>query len=948
MKRKVLKPNVIGGGQAIPMGDNFYYMRGRKHAQGGIDIGANPKTGLEVEDGEVMHITNKDIKVYSSVPFLNGRSPAQKVMGGENPTKVFNEQEKYKKIKGINDDGSKKKEIGGKSTVNHTLTKRDLDELNNREGMRIARNDKPLENTYPELWLFGIRNIKPIYNSYKNIKSVKKQRFWFNKEKSRKDVINDNKKSMIHNAVQIINPLFAMGGKTDNELSLTRRQYRTGGLYSLTVDGETKMRQFPTGERTKAEYGIIKKYAKKLYDVMTEPDTNEPGIVLGGNNIATKMTYGEAKSKGLHKKWRGTNKGVAPNVSRANVTKIVKGVQNTRKINQAANASKTKNVVNYTTKKIIQSKVKPIGKNSNVAYTKSSGEAVPRSWVNYSNGTTLNSKVTGTARRGNMENISITRDNKKIINNAKLYWEATKGKTSKVLNSIKDKPYAISTGVGITGGVTGELIYKNSNNSNNITVPYKSDAKSNNIIKINNTSNNKQNTTKNKPVFSSEDIKEITAAQDRLNDKTKQAISKVDKAIATARQIRKTTRGINNSLKKNKREKTSNVNQQFIKDDSERRIDEWLAGKKAFVWKDKNTTNKTNNVTKKTNTTMPTRTTNNNVKQVINTNTTNNVQVEPTRNTSVTKRYTRRPVNNNKVTDSRVLSRNAENNRSIIQHILNTANLENKENKIDFSAKPSAMLTSYRSNLLKVDAPTPLPPGYRAPKDSWIKRTMNKLGVEPNDVASLIPNIAGSIITHSINSRMLNTFKEPEVPIARQAVKLKTRINIEPQLDKMRESLAEYERQVDNNTASSNVALARKNNFRLANIMNTNALYADKENKETALINQDKLNRQTIADANIREYNEYLARRNQYQNTIAEKRAENSVGLINNINAGIQNVLGNIEKRRSEDRTIKAMMAPYPDLPIELFEKGDIITTKAGDWYRAGIGHNRRGMKNTI
>lgn len=454
MKRKVLKPNVIGGGQAIPIGNNFYYMRGRKHSQGGIDIGANPKTGLEVEDGEVMHLTNKDIKVYSSVPFLNGKSPAQKVMGGENPTKVFNEQERYKKRKGINDDGSKKKENGGISIL--------------------------------------------------------------------------NKKTM---------------NKINNELSLIRKQYRTGGLYSLTVDGETKMRQFPTGKRTKAGFGTI--------------NVNKPTL-LKAEPLAT---------------------------------------------------------------------------------------------------------------------IDI-----------------------KPLHEFKAEPAKLPT----------------------------------------------------------------------------------------------------------------------------------------------------------------------------------------------TKR--------------------------------NIPNL---------------------SEVKPVDVPV-----YK--KESWLKRTMNKLGVEPNDVASIIPNIAGSIITHSINSRMLNTFKEPQAPIARQAIKLKTRINIEPQLDKMREILAEYERQVDNNTASSNVALARKNNFRLANIMNTNALYADKENKETALINQDRLNRQSVIDANIREYNEYLARRNQYQNTIAEKRAENSVGLINNINAGIQNVLGNIEKRRSEDRTIKAMMAPYPDLPIELFEKGDIITTKAGDWYRAGIGRNRRGMKNTI
>lgn len=115
-KRKV--PNVVRGGKAIPLKGktNYYYMQGRKHSSGGIDIGENPRTGLEVEDGEVMHVADKEIKVFSSVPFLNGESPAQKVMGGENPTKVFNQQEEFKDKHNMNDDGTKKKKrMGGLS-----------------------------------------------------------------------------------------------------------------------------------------------------------------------------------------------------------------------------------------------------------------------------------------------------------------------------------------------------------------------------------------------------------------------------------------------------------------------------------------------------------------------------------------------------------------------------------------------------------------------------------------------------------------------------------------------------------------------------------------------------------------------------------------------------------------------------------------------------------------
>lgn len=116
MKKKVLKPKVVGKrGKAIPLGDNFYYMQGPKHSEGGIPIGKNPKTGIEVEGEEVMHITPKEVQVFSSVPFLNGESPAQKVLGGENPTKVFNQQENFKDRNNINDDGTKKKAMGGLS-----------------------------------------------------------------------------------------------------------------------------------------------------------------------------------------------------------------------------------------------------------------------------------------------------------------------------------------------------------------------------------------------------------------------------------------------------------------------------------------------------------------------------------------------------------------------------------------------------------------------------------------------------------------------------------------------------------------------------------------------------------------------------------------------------------------------------------------------------------------
>ena len=113
MAKRIIKPNVVSGGVAIPLGNNFYYMKGRKHKNGGIDIGSNPKTGIEVEDGEVMQMMQNGAKVFSSMPFLRGSSPANRVLAGENPDNVFRQQELYKDRNNINDDGTKKKAAGG-------------------------------------------------------------------------------------------------------------------------------------------------------------------------------------------------------------------------------------------------------------------------------------------------------------------------------------------------------------------------------------------------------------------------------------------------------------------------------------------------------------------------------------------------------------------------------------------------------------------------------------------------------------------------------------------------------------------------------------------------------------------------------------------------------------------------------------------------------------------
>lgn len=209
------------------------------------------------------------------------------------------------------------------------------------------------------------------------------------------------------------------------------------------------------------------------------------------------------------------------------------------------------------------------------------------------------------------------------------------------------------------------------------------------------------------------------------------------------------------------------------------------------------------------------------------------------------------------------------------------------------------------------------------------------------DSIGVASNIAGSIASNIINNKMLNKLKFNSQPIARTAAKLKTNININPQLDKMRETLSLYERDVDNNTSSSRVALARKQNARLAGILNTNELYADKENKETALINQDKLNRQAVAAENIKEYNDWSEKKKAFENAVLEKKSENNISLINDSNTAIQDIIGRIEQRNNHNKTITAMALANPNLPIDAYYSEGIINKKTYEAYKKAYGKNK-------
>lgn len=146
--KNAFAPNVVGGGIAIPIGNNMYYMKGRKHEQGGIDIGPNNNNGLEVEGEEVVQVKPNELKVFSSVPFLRGNSPAELVLGGANPNTVFNAQERYKDINRLNDDGTKYRNGGDIQYI--------IDKINN-SNKDFAKRLKQSNRKYIKDWEFPNR-----------------------------------------------------------------------------------------------------------------------------------------------------------------------------------------------------------------------------------------------------------------------------------------------------------------------------------------------------------------------------------------------------------------------------------------------------------------------------------------------------------------------------------------------------------------------------------------------------------------------------------------------------------------------------------------------------------------------------------------------------------------------------------------------------------------------
>lgn len=268
-------------------------------------------------------------------------------------------------------------------------------------------------------------------------------------------------------------------------------------------------------------------------------------------------------------------------------------------------------------------------------------------------------------------------------------------------------------------------------------------------------------------------------------------------------------------------------------------------------------------------------------------------------------------------------------------------------NKSSQSVQSSSTKTpptaTYNRNLPTIEAniPTTLPVSTSAPAKQSSQSDGKGQGKFKNittaDWIGLGSNIAGGLASYFASKRAINKMRGPGKPTLVSANKLKTKYNINPQLDRIREDKFEAYRDIDSNTASSRVGLARKQRVRNAAGQAANELYGNKENIETNLINQDRRNQQSVRQFNAQQYNQYIDRKTAFDNGIREAKVTNINNLFSGINAGIQDMISRYENRKALNNTIGAMRASAPNVD-------DRIMRDAGVDYDEFIIRKRRKL----
>ena len=722
-------PNVVAGGIAQHLGNNFFYMNGRKHSQGGIDIGPSDKTGIEVEGGEVVETNGNELKVYSAQPILNGASPAQLVMGGANPNKVFKAQEDFKDRNRINDDGTKYKE-GGKIYQAPDEYKR-----------QIAESGSIIIGGYPTI--AGNRN-------YKFIKGLTKA--------SR------------------------IGRTATNFINLGRQK-----IYDLANKIDNTWINQGIKEVYRTTIGKHGSNLPRTIDYINKNNINENKKAMGG--LSRDKDYGSKKKP-------------YPSVAK----KDFAGGHRSYPIPTKADAVDALRLAGLHGRSDVKAKVynkyPELRKKGNVGLVVSIS------------GNVKNGLIHSPSSTGGLRDKFAVGGNR--INRHGRTWEYDEQIGAYV--PITNRTISRTSAYPINKSARGETIVGSD-------YTFRNGRWSKNNTTNNNTNKSNINNGNRRPQYYAE--RRLPLFEDGA--------------------------GITSGLVR--------------------------AG-----WSHGNN-------------------------KGVSMNNTNIPNLPTTKSKGNTPRGGR--------------SKSNQSTQSIPTKI-----------------PPTAV---YNRNLPKVEAniPTTLPVSTSAPAKGTTSSDGKGQGKFKNlttaDWIGLGSNVAGSLASYFASRRAINKMRGPGQPTLISANKLKTKYNINPQLDRIREDKFEAYRDIDSNTASSRVSLARKQRVRNAAGQAANELYGNKENIETNLINQDRRNQQSVRQFNAQQYNQYIDRKAAFDNSIREAKVTNINNLFSGINAGIQDMISRYENRKALNNTIGAMRASAPNVD-------DRIMRDAGVDYDEFIIRKRRKL----
>lgn len=722
-------PNVVAGGIAQPLGNNFFYMNGRKHSQGGIDIGPSDKTGIEVEDGEVVETNGNELKVYSAQPIINGVSPAKLVMGGANPNKVFKAQEDFKDRNRINDDGTKYKE-GGKIYQAPDEYKRQIAE----SGSIIIGGYPTIAGNRNYKFIKGLTKASRIGRIATNFINLGRQKIYDLANKIDNTWINQGIKEVYRTTIGKHGSNLPRTVDYINKNNINENKKAMGGL-SRDKDYGSKKKPYPSVAKKDFAGG------HRSYPIPTKADAVDAlrlAGLHGRNDVKAKVynKYPELRKKG--------NVGLVVSINGNVKNGLIHSPSSTGGLrDKFAVGGKRINRHGRTWE-----------------YDEQNGYYVP------------------------ITNRTINRTSAYPIN------KSARGET------IVGSDYTFRNGRWFKNNTTNNNTNKSNIDNGNRRPQYYAERRL--------------------PLF--EDGAGITSGLVRAG---------------------------------------------------------WSHG---------------NN-------------------RGISTNNTNIPSLSEIKSSGKTPRGGR--------------SKSTQSTQSV--------------------PTKTPPTTVYNRNLPKIEAsiPTTLPVFTNIPAKGTTSFDGKGQGKFKNlttaDWIGLGSNVAGSLASYFASRRAINKMRGPGQPTLISANKLKTKYNINPQLDRIREDKFEAYRDIDSNTASSRVSLARKQRVRNAAGQAANELYGNKENIETNLINQDRRNQQSVRQFNAQQYNQYIDRKAAFDNGIREAKVTNINNLFSGINAGIQDMISRYENRKALNNTIGAMRASAPNVD-------DRIMRDAGVDYDEFIIRKRRKL----